>query len=437
MKRTTLGLAVAMAAFGGMSQSALAAGFIEDSTARIDLRNFYTQYDYRDAHTPTAEEWGQAFMLYAQSGFTEGSVGFGVDATYTLGIKLDADNDAGRQIFPADSDGSAVDDFSRGGLTGKMRAGKTVAQYGILAPKLPILVANNGRMLPQLFQGGMVTSNDIDGLTLVGGQLEKVVGRMSSNFTGLAAAGGTQDSNKFLFAGGDYKGIKDLTLQYYFANLEDYYKQHFLGALHSLPVGPGVLKTDLRYFNTSSDGKNADGAAGYLVSTNGSGNDGELDNNLWSAMFTYGLSGHAFSLGYQQVSEDSIFTQINQGSVLNGDGRSEGAGGTSTYVITDSLVNSLTYAGERTVMGRYAYDFAAAGVPGLTASLTYLKGDNIKTAGGSDREEQERDIMVTYTVQDGAAKGLGLNWFYGSMRSDVMGDVDHHRVFVTYSLPIW
>lgn len=434
MRKTTLSLAVACAAVGNLAH---AGGFIEDSTARVDLRNFYTQYDYRDAHTPTAEEWGQAFMLYAQSGFTEGSVGFGVDATYTLGIKLDADNDAGRQIFPADSDGSAVDDFSRGGLTGKMRVGKTVAQYGILTPKLPILVANNGRMLPQLFQGGMLTSNDIDGLTLVGGQLEKVVGRMSSNFTGLAASGGTQDSNKFLFAGGDYKGIKDLTLQYYFANLQDYYDQHFLGAQHSLALGEGSLKTDLRYFNTSSDGKNADLENGYRVGTNGSGNDGELDNNLWSAMFTYGLAGHAFTLGYQQVSEDSIFTQINQGSVVNGDGRSEGAGGTSTYVITDSLVNSFTYAGERTLLGRYAYDFSAAGVPGLTASLTYLKGDNIKTAVGSDREEQERDIMLTYTVQDGAAKGLGLNWFYGRMRSDVMGDVDHHRVFLTYSLPLW
>ena len=40
------------------------------------------------------------------------------------------------------SDGGAVDDWSRLGLTGKMRFSQTEARYGTLQPKLPILVAN-------------------------------------------------------------------------------------------------------------------------------------------------------------------------------------------------------------------------------------------------------------------------------------------------------
>lgn len=429
MKRTTLNLAVALA-LGSTGGQAFAGGFIEDSTAKLDLRNFYFNHDFRDTDTPSQDEWGQAFLLNVQSGFTPGPVGAGVDATYTLGVKLDAKG--ARSIFPADTDGEAVDEFSRGGLTGKLRLAKTEARYGILVPKLPILTANDGRMLPQLFEGAQITSNDIDGLTLTGGQIEHVVGRMSSNFTGMAVSGGTQESNQFRFVGGDYKGIKDLTLQYYFANLEDYYDQHFLGALHALPLGPGVLKTDLRYFHTEGDGKNADNAVGYRVSTNGSGNTGEIDNDTWSAKFTYALGGHALSLGYQQVSDDSMFVQLNQGSLAN-----EGAGGTSTYVITDSLVQNFTYAGERIVVGGYAYDFTAVGVPGLTAAVNYLKGDHIKTAVGADREEWERDIVLGYVVQSGALKGVGVTWRNGVLRSDVLGDIDHNRLTIAYSLPLW
>ncbi len=429
MKKTTLNLAI-LAAMGSFGAQALAAGFIEDSTAKLELRNFYFNHDIRDSHSPTQDEWGQAFLLNVQSGYTQGVVGFGADATYTLGVKLDAKG--ARSIFPADTDGEAVDNFSRGGVTGKVKVSKTEARYGILTPKLPILWSNDGRMLPQLFEGGQITSNEIDNLTLTGGQIEHVVGRMSSNFTGMAISGGTQESNHLRFAGGDYKVTKDLTLQYYFANLEDYYDQHFLGALHSLPLGPGVLKTDLRYFRTTSDGKNADRAAGYLASTNGSGNDGELDNSTWSAKFTYALSGHALTLGYQQVSDDSIFAQLNQGGLAN-----EGAGGTSTYVITDSLVQNFTYAGERTVIAGYAYDFAQLGVPGLNASVTWLKGDQIKTAVGAEREEWERDIVLSYVLQTGSLKGLGVAWRNGVLRSDVLGDIDHNRLTVSYTLPIW
>ncbi|WP_139139516.1 OprD family outer membrane porin, partial [Pseudomonas sp. GTC 16473] len=53
------------------------------------------------------------FVLNVQSGFTQGVVGFGVDAIATLGIKLDAPG-AG-SVFPRENDGEAVDDFSRGG----------------------------------------------------------------------------------------------------------------------------------------------------------------------------------------------------------------------------------------------------------------------------------------------------------------------------------
>ena len=124
-----------------------------------------------------------------------------------------------------------------------MRFSQTEARYGTLQPKLPILVANDGRVLPQTFEGGMITSKEVDNLTLVGGRLEHATGRGSSNRSGFAVAGGTQQSNEFLFAGADYKLTKDLTLQYYTSRLEDYYVQHFGGLVHVLPLGEGQSLT--------------------------------------------------------------------------------------------------------------------------------------------------------------------------------------------------
>lgn len=442
MRKTSLALAVAASTLG-LSQVAFA-DFISDSKASLTLRNYYFDNDVKNTtnNNSAASEWGQGFILNYQSGFTEGTVGFGVDAVGMLGVRLDGGGRAtktGRdrtpgQLFPLETDGSAVDDFSKGGATAKARFSKTEARIGTLMPKLPILVSNDGRLLPQMFEGGMVTSNEIDNLTLTAGQIEHAVGRASSNSTGLAVDGGSEESNKFYFAGGDWKVTKDLTAQYYFANLEDYYDQHFVGLGHSLALGAGSLKTDLRYFRTTSDGKNGNAVgrdAGYSANTTFGDGSGEIDNNTWSAAFTYTLGAHAFMLGHQRVSDNSNFVQLNQGSLVD-----EGAGGSSVYLLTDRQINSFTRAGEHTTFGQYTFDFASLGVPGLKASAAYLKGTNIQRADGSQNKEWERDIALDYVFQDGALKGLGLAWRNGMLRGDATTDADQNRLIVSYTLPL-
>ncbi|MBK1711080.1 OprD family outer membrane porin, partial [Marichromatium gracile] len=84
MKKSTLALAVAL---GAIAQHAGAAGFIEDSKATLGLRNFYINTDNRDGQPSSTSntrsknaEWGQGFDLRFISGFTQGTVQFGVDA---------------------------------------------------------------------------------------------------------------------------------------------------------------------------------------------------------------------------------------------------------------------------------------------------------------------------------------------------------------------
>ncbi|MBM5460911.1 OprD family porin [Pseudomonas sp. P66] len=412
------------------------ADFLTDSKATLGMRNLYFNNDNRDGiATPSkTEEWAQGFMLDYKSGYTDGTVGFGVDALGMMGITLDSGmgRHVGSTMIPSDSDDRAVDEWGRLGLTGKVKVSKSEMRYGTLIPNLPILVANDGRLLPQTFEGGQITSGEFKDLTLTGGRIEHATGRGSTDQTGLAAMGGTRQSNQFDFAGGDWKVTKDLKAQYYYANLDNYYTQQFFGLTHTLSLSDSQsLKTDLRYFKTDSSGENSSGTSGYRISGYTKNGDGVIDNRTWSTALIYSLGGHAITAGYQSVSDGSSFTQLNQGSLVD-----KGAGGTSLYLYTDRLIQTFTRAGERTSFGQYAYDFAALGVPGLKASVMYLSGDNIKTTSGDDQKEWERDISLEYVLQSGTLKGVGFGWRNGKSNSEAARNQDQNRVFVSYSIPL-
>ncbi|KII28577.1 OprD family porin [Pseudomonas fluorescens] len=413
-------------------------GFLEDSKATLSMRTLYFNSDNRDgsADPSKTEETAQGFVLRYESGFTQGTVGFGLDAQALLGVTLDSGGGrhVGSGMIPSDGDGAA-ESWSSFGPTAKMRLAKTELRYGTLLPKLPILISNDARVLPQSFTGTQITSKDIEGLTLTSGLLEHAVGRASTDRTGLSVAGGTQDSNKFYFAGGDYEVTKAMKAQYYFAQLEDFYNQNFLGLTHILPIdGGSTITTDLRYFRTTSSGANSTAAGraqGYRVSGYTEDNNGEIDNSTWAAMITYANGGHAVTLGHQRVSDGSNFVQPNQGNLPD-----KGAGGGSVYLPTDRMIQNFARAGEQTSFGQYAYDFAPLGVPGLKASIVYLKGTDIKVHNAGDQSEWERDMVLDYVIQSGTFKNVAFSLRNGQSNTDAGRDVDQSRFIINYTLSL-
>ncbi|NWC30204.1 OprD family porin [Pseudomonas tolaasii] len=431
-----LALAVSM----GVAQQAAASGFIDDSKATLDLRNFYFNQDTRNAKAATDQEWGQAFMFNFQSGFTEGVVGLGLDLQELYGVRLDASGRAGKansdntpgSVFPLD-DGHAADDFSKTGVTGKLRISQTTLKVGNLMPKMPVLVYEDGRLLPETFRGYQVDSKDLQDFSFVAGKIEQVLDRNSSNGQSMSIAGANDPvkgkfSNQFYYGGVDYNVNKQLLLQYYYGSLENFYQQHFFGLVHNWQLPVGQLKTDLRGFISTSDGKNSSAAGrdeGYVsAGYYGPGvNNGKVDNRLWSAMFTYSLQGHSVSLGYQSTTGESDFPHINQGQ------------GRSVYLITNSQSLKFVNAGEQTTVGSYSYDFASLGLTGLKSSVTYMHGTNIRTAG-RDNSEWERDLRIDYVIPTGTFKGLGFMWRGAVFRGNDSADKDETRLMVSYSIPL-
>src|SRR5471032_295530 len=443
MNKSTLALAVAV---GVLAQQAGAAGFIEDSKATLGLRNFYINTDNRDGTGANKnEEWGQGFDLRFISGYTQGTVQFGVDAIGLYGVRLDSSpaksgnpsgTASGGTVFPSDGANGAVNDFGSLGLTGKVKISQTELKVGTLMPNNPVIKYNDGRLLPQTFTGGQLTSNEIKDLTLTAGQIESAKGRNSSNDADLSIAGANkgsnydtgQFSNKFYYAGADYKITKDLTASYYYGELKDFYSQNFLGLVHNWSIGPGVLKSDLRYYRSRDNGANGDTSA-YFTSGYYGGNvtKGKVDNNLYSGLFLYSVAGHTFGGGYQVSNGDSDFPWLNQGD------------GSSNYTITDMQIQKFGRSCEKTWQARYSYDFARVGLPGATAGIVYLRGDDIDTPTSRNSSEWERDLTLAYVVPEGPLKGFGVMWKNAMWRNNIPNtrQQDENRVILSYQLALF
>ena len=454
MFKSTLALAVAA---GVLISQAHAEGFLDDSKATLKLRNYYINTDNRDSGAKAAgaqnytAEWGQAFQAEFTSGYTQGTVGFGLDAIGVYAARLDSSgaksgNNAagtldGGTVFPSGDGREAVGDYATMGLTGKAKISKTELKLGTLMPKLPVIMSNDGRLVPQWWEGGQITSTEIKDLTLTAGKIERAKGRNSSNTETLSISGSNgsgnsnagERSNDFRYAGADYKVTKDLLVQYYYGNLENFYKQHFLGLVHNWSIGPGVLKSDLRYFNSSSDGSNGHDPLYYTTGDyHAASGKGEVDNNLASGLFLYTVAGHTFGGGYQVSNGSSDFPWLNQGD------------GSSNYTITDAQIQKFGRAGEKTWQARYSYDFAKLGVPGATFGVVYLRGDDIDTVNArsvqtsNGASEWERDITIAYVVPAGPLKNFGVMWKNAMWRNDIAAqrDQDENRVILSYAFPL-
>jgi hypothetical protein len=117
-------------------QAVQAAGFTDDSSANLTLRNYYFDRDYKGASVQSAaREWAQGVILNFSSGFTNGPVGFGLNAQGLLGVKLDSSPDRyGTGLLPYGMNTpEPADEYSKLGLTAKVKISKTELQAGTIS----------------------------------------------------------------------------------------------------------------------------------------------------------------------------------------------------------------------------------------------------------------------------------------------------------------
>lgn len=420
-----LARAITLATAGSILMAApslATADFINDSKASLGFRNLYMNQDTRSGvdsnANKTKEEWSQAIILNYESGFTEGTIGVGFDIYAATGIKLDSGPYRTPDSFPQRSNGKSVDNFGKLGGTAKAKLSNTVLQVGTLMPRLPMLQANlEGRLLPQMFTGGMLTSNEIDGLTATLGHIDRVNYRSSTNHERMTInraggknitvrkVGADNTSNSFDLANLNYKWNDSLTTGYSYGRLQDLYKQHIVNAVHMLPLGDQrSLRTDLRVSRSTDDG------------------NFNVDNKAFSGMVTYNFGFNKLGFGYQKMTGDTGYAYVQ---------------GSDPFLVNFVANREFGAKDEKSWQVRHDYNFAGLGIPGLTMFNRYVKGTGADLgAGKSEGREWERDFDISYAFQQGALKNFNVRWRNSTVRSNVTKDLDDNRLILAYTLPL-
>ena len=410
-----LGLATATPVMAGQAD---AKGFVEDSALNVLLRNAYINRDYSDGRQDSAE-WGQGIVANFESGFTQGTVGFGVDAFAAYGLRLDStrrrSGNGGIDFFIQDSNGNPEHDVAKGGASLKVRLSSTVLAHGDLRPSLPVLNHDDSRLLPESFTGTMLTSNEIEGLEFVAGTFhaqsrKSDEGRDSGGLKGIDVIGATYAFSDALSAA-LYASDVDNVVR---ANS---FKRQYLNLNYTLPIASNTLNFDFNGYRTEYDVSND-------------------KNRIWSLAATYATGPHAFTLAYQRSTGDVGY---DYGWYQNAGGTGNGGG---SIWLANSYWSDFNAKDERSWQLAYSVDFAQYGLPGLKYRVAYVRGSDIDVGTTTDGKEHEFFNQVSYTVQSGAAKDLSLRLRTSSLRvsSDAIGynnSGKEVRVFVDYPFNVF
>ena len=440
MKWSAIALAVTAAstqlasAAAFVSDQADAKGFVEDSTLNVLLRNYYFNRDNKNgAHDSI--DWTQGFQGVFSSGFTQGTIGFGVDAFGYLGVKLDGGKGTtGTNNTVVGNDGDPSDSFGKAGAALKIRFSKTELKIGDQQPTTsPVFAVGGSRLVPQTATGTTIQSSEIKGLALEAGRFTSATSESQTNRDGeIWATYAGVSAKSATYAGGKYQINDALSASVYGLKLEDVYNQYYGNVNYALPLSDTQSVTfDLNYYNTRDSG---------------SAKAGDITNNTYSLSAAYSFAtAHTVTLAFQKVNGNSYFDYIGVGD--------NNRGGDSIFLANSIQYSDFNGPGEKSVQGRYDLNMASYGVPGLSFMGRYVYGWDIDyskvqadsayysaaRANDTDVRHHEINLEAKYVVQSGPAKDLSFRIrqaFHYADAAQADGDTKEFRLIVDYPISI-
>ncbi|CAI8800056.1 Porin D [Pseudomonas sp. IT-P2] len=412
-----------------MADSAFASGFLDDAKTEVLSRNFFLSNDYRSpspAGKNYKQEWAQGLIGTFASGFTEGTVGVGLDAHAFYGLKLDGGKGhSGTGLLPVDSDGRSESEYSSAGGALKLKTSKTTLAFGEMTVETPVFDTSDKRLQPEYATGLLLDSHEIENARVVAGRFTAFKNQDSSSGKGdFQGYGASTQGESISFVGTELFSDSPVGGALYASDLSDTWRQYYAN-LHFKQSG---LLLDANVYHTRDTGQ-------ALA--------GDIDNTAFSLSGKYTFGAHAVMLGWQRINGDTPFDFV---------------GGDSIY-----LANSIKYADfngahERSWQARYDLDLGAFGIPGLNFITRYVAGSHIdgthapkggaynlfdadsgqyQPQQGDGGKHWERDIDLRYIVQSGAAKDLSVQLSHVSHRANSAqaGD-DIDRIYVVIQYPL-
>lgn len=438
-------------------------GFIEDSQLHLLNRNVAINRDFKNnnngadnadgvnSNQGVINEWGHAAMLTFTSGFTQGTVGFGVDAFANGAVRLTGGAGTGGtggvggvNVFPGSDHCDALtgscqgeDSFGLAGGAVKLRVSETELKAGNLQPNSPVFGYSDLYLMPQHFTGGLLTSNEIEGLVLQAGHFTSGNAENSTNQDGnLGTTYGQTQFNRADFIGGDYTFSDTLSGGLHASEYEDVWRQFYADLYHSwLLTEDAALNTSIAYYKTDDTG---DAKAG------------KINTDAYSVALALSTGAHTFTLAHQRVNGSTPFDYLG---VETGNAAFNPAG--SIWLANSSQFADFNAPGEKSYKLQYDLDASSFGAPGLSFMVRYVRGTGADGRGADangaygfytdleDGKEWERDVQVAYVLQDGPAKDLSFTLRQATYRgnsgmnaTNSGADNDEIRLITAYPLDI-
>ncbi len=393
-----------------LSDQAASKGFIGDSHLMLNLRNYADVQDVTGG--PHRHAWTQGAMLDYTSGFTQGPIGFGVDASLYGAFKFDGGQGAGNMVHVG-KDGGGENQFAwayPGLYDVKARVSDTVVKYGLqMTADNPFFEPHDNRALPPTFLGVSLVSKDIANTVLQGGSFTKVDPRGHTNLVDLSTSYGGVTFKRFSYAGGswDYSPNGNLSL---FANQADSVWRQYYGSLQQSVGDVSTLKW-------------TGFANAYSTHSVGGGLEGHIDNNAYSLSLAAQHGAHSLLVGYQQILGDQFFDYVNE---------------TNGIYLVNSMDVDYNAPHEKSFQVRYGFDGQYAGLPGAKAMLWYELGWGADGSAGAAANgpgsalyglywkdgqpvhgsHHEFGFIPSYTIQSGRFKDTKIvftaMWHHGS-----------------------
>ena len=403
----------ALAVLAVCCNTAVYADFVQDSQTTLNFRNFFI--DRNNSTTPDVGSWSQALGLKFSSGYTDTPVQVGLDVTSSYALRLSEHNsERADTILPFDPIKNEQErSYHKFGATLKLKYKDSELLVGELSPRTPVAFIDDSRQLVTTYAGAAFETKAIDNLKLSLGRITHINARNDDEFEKLSlfAPGKARvESDGLNYVGLDYNFTPQITGAYWFGQLEDIYKQHYVNAAYNTKIGNSKLKLDARYFHNSEEGD-----AYY----------GNIDSQTFGMQANLLNGPHSLTAGVQKNKGDTNFPTF--------DGYAP-----QPFLHTWSTLGFIKPE-ELTYHALYAYDFKDMGLPGLRAAVRYLYGTNIERAGLPDNRETEANFILGYTIPEGTFKGLGFEWRYIDTNTKygagttAGNDFVENRIITTYS----
>ncbi len=400
------------------SEQSESKGLVADAEGSVLFRTGYLSRDFKDGFEDTRSS-AQTAIIKLESGYTQGTVGIGFGVIGDASFKLGDNKHAGNQMIPRHDDangepnGRTYNHWARGGAFLKARVSNTTAVFGTQVLDIPVLASNTARLVPEYFDGILVTSREIKNLELTAGKFTK--NQMSDQIS-------TDENNldRAIVWGAKYKVNDALTTSYFGLDSKDKLDRHYINANYKQTLANGdSLTYDFSGYHTEWD-KDAETYSSTLGKTDVNGRS----NNIWAISGSYNTGAHNVMLAYQQSTGN---TGYDYGA---------NADGFQSIYLPNSYLSDFNGRGEKSVQAQYNLDFANYGIAGLNWTSAYVYGWDIDTATTDNSKESELFNQVKYTMQDGFAKDASLRVRYSHYRADKEYGTDTNEWRIFLDIPV-